>query len=183
MKLSTGTKSLLIGAHWPPHILMVALAWRWVFGQWPTKKEFAAICLHDVGYFGCKEMDGDDGTKHPELGACFADVLLGKQYGDLIRGHSMGYVVMTGGQVSKLYVADKLSHVFEPAWLYTLRTRLTGELEQYRARGPGGAARRDDETVSDEEWFRVVRCRMARGGLSAALPIIAPNNIGADRGR
>ena len=108
--MKIGTKSLLIGAHWPPHILMVILAWKWLYGTWPTWREFLAICIHDIGYIGVVEMDGPDGTMHPERGARIADTCLGAEYGALIRGHSKGYAEAVGVPLSKLYGPDKLSH-------------------------------------------------------------------------
>jgi hypothetical protein len=181
--VSVGTKSLLFGAHWPPHIAMVALAWRWLYGQWPTPKELAAICLHDIGYWGVEQMDGHDGTMHPWKGAKLADRFLGPEYGDLIRGHSKGYVGLENIALSKLYAADKLAVAFEPSWLYCLRTRLSGELQQYRECGPGGAKRLDEEGIGDRQWFRIIRARMIRGGLSHAITLLAPEGIGSARGR
>lgn len=172
--MTVGTKSLLLGAHWPPHVGMITLAWRWLYGHWPTPKEFLTICIHDIGYLGVKEMDGHDGTRHPELGAKIADALLGTPYGDLIRGHSKGYAESVGIPLSKLYGPDKLSHALECAALYCFRTRWTGELQQYRSTTHGCAPRKDDPSVADIDWFRITRARMARGGINAALEILAP---------
>jgi len=179
---TVGTWSLIAGAHWPPHYLAVALAWRWLYGAWPTWREALAIALHDIGYIGCKEMDGSDGTRHPELGGKIADFLLGKEYGDLIRGHSQGYADLAKVPTSKLYAVDKLAAVFESARFYAFRTSLTGELAQYRATSHGGAKRKDAQ-VSNVEWFRVIRCRMARGGLTAAINLLAPDGLGSVHGR
>jgi len=178
-----GTRSLLIGAHWPLHNVMVVLAWRWLYGSWPTLREMAAIGLHDVGYLGCREMDGPDGTMHPDVGATLGDRFLGRDMGDLIRGHSKGYAETVRVPLSRLYGPDKLSHAFEPVWLYVARTRLTGEIRQYRAVAHGCAPRNDDPSVSDHDWFRVVRSRMARGGIAAALDVLAPTGLGEHRGR
>lgn len=180
--MRTGTRSLLVGAHWPPHILAVTLAWRWLYGAWPTWREALAIVLHDIGYWGCEEMDGADGTLHPERGARLADRLLGREYGDLIRGHSKGYADHAGLPLSRLYAPDKLSHVFEVACFYCLRTRFTGELAQYRG-VLWGRPRHDDPEVSDAAWFRIIRARMARGGLEQAIRDIAPSKLGEHRGR
>lgn len=180
--LSVGTKSLLFGAHWPPHVLMVIVAWRWLYGAWPSWQECVTICLHDIGYLGVKEMDGADGTAHPERGARLARWLLGEGYDDLIRGHSKGYAELVGLPLSRLYAPDKLSHAFEFAACYTFRTRLTGELQQYRTT-IHGAARNDDLRISDKEWFRVIRARMARGGIAQAITQLAPNGLGEHRGR
>ena len=178
-----GTKSLLIGAHWPLHNGMVVLAWRWLYGTWPTLKELGAIALHDIGYLGVHEMDGADGLRHPAPGAYFADRLLGREYGDLIRGHSKGYADLMGIPLSKLYGPDKMSHVFESCRFYAWRTRLTGELAQYRAVDHGRAPRMDRADLSDEDWFLIVRARMARGGLNHVIDLLAPDGAGSHNGR
>ena len=185
MRISIGTRSLLFGAHYPPHILMVAAAWKWLYGSWPTWREMIAICLHDVGYFGCKEMDGPDGTMHPELGASIATRLLGQEYGNLIRGHSKGYSECFDPQLplSKLYGADKLSRAFEPLWWYAWRCRLTGEIAQYRSVSHGCTPRKDSPNTSDREWFRIIRMRMVRGGCDETIKMEAPNGLGEHRGR
>ena len=178
-----GTRSLLIGAHWPLHNLMVVAAWRYLYGSWPTWRELVAIGLHDLGYLGCREMDGPDGTMHPEAGARLADRMLGREYGDLIRGHSKGYAETIGVPLSRLYGPDKCSHAFESVRCYVLRTRLTGEIRQYRATTHGCAPRNDAPAVTDHEWFRVVRNRMIRGGTEAAVKAQAPDGLGLHRGR
>lgn len=175
--MTVGTKSLLIGAHWPPHMLMVVLAWKWLYGTWPSLKEMAAIAIHDIGYVGCKDMDGEQGNDHPELGAKIADHFLGVKYGDLIRGHSKGYARSKGYELSKLYGPDKLSHAFEPLWLYPIRTRLTSELRQYRYTNHG-VVRQDDPTVSDKEWFRAIRMLMALSGIQQTIDASVPKGFG-----
>jgi len=185
--VTVGTKSLLFGAHWPPHLLMVTFAWRWLYGSWPSMKELGCICLHDIGYFGSPNMDGKDtrreGLYHPEMGAKIADWLFGKEYGDLIRGHSKGYANRIDLPLSRLYGPDKLSHSMEMAWCYVLRTRMTGELAMYRAADHGCAPRNDDPTVTDREWFRIIRARMARGGLNYFVEKIVPDGFGSSNGR
>lgn len=178
---AVGTKSLLFGAHWPPHVAATALAWRWLYGRWPTWREAVAIAVHDVGYLGCREMDGEDGVRHPELGARIAGALLGREYADLVRGHSKGYAELAGVPLSRLYAADKLAIAFEPAWLYLRRTRATGELAQYRTQNRGHA--RKDTDAPDEVWFRVVRARMVRGAMNYAIATLAPDGLGEARGR
>jgi hypothetical protein len=84
--------------------------------------------------------------------------------------------------LSKLYPPDKLSHAFEYARCYTFRTRLTGELRQYRT-NLWNSARHNDWSVSDVDWFHVVRARMVKGGLAHAISILAPDGLGEHRGR
>jgi hypothetical protein len=69
VKTSVGTKSLLFGVHqviWHPWTVL--RAWRKLYGR-PAWWEFVAIALHDVGYWGCPDMDGDIGQRHPVKGA------------------------------------------------------------------------------------------------------------------
>lgn len=169
--ISVGTKSLLIGAHWPLHLVQVALAWRWIYGAWPTWKEGIAIALHDIGYIGCKELDGPDGTRHPELGAVIAENLLGAEYGALVRGHSKGYADLVGVPLSKMYGADKAAHAFVWSRSYVLRTAITGELKQYRATGPGGRPRKAMELPATV-WFRMIRAWLVYDGVAHALSIM-----------
>ncbi len=68
--MNVGTKSLLWGVHqvvWHP--ITVALAWRQIEGRWPNWWQSVAIVLHDVGYWGCPNMDGEEGRQHPVRGA------------------------------------------------------------------------------------------------------------------
>jgi hypothetical protein len=37
-------------------MLMVVMAWKWLYGTWPSLKEMATIAIHDIGYVGCKEL-------------------------------------------------------------------------------------------------------------------------------
>jgi hypothetical protein len=67
--VTVGTKSLLFGVHqviWHPWTVL--RAWRKLYGR-PAWWEFVAIALHDVGYWGCPDMDGDIGQRHPVKGA------------------------------------------------------------------------------------------------------------------
>ncbi len=68
--MNTGTKSLLFGVHqfiWHPWT--VARAWRALYGSWPQWWEWVAIICHDLGYWGCTDMDGPSGRPHPIRGA------------------------------------------------------------------------------------------------------------------
>lgn len=181
--MNIGTKSLLFGAHWPLHNVAVALAWKWLYGTWPTVRELAAIALHDVGYVGCPEMDGPVGTTHPRLGAEIARHTLGEDMARLIEGHSKGFADAFGLPLSKLYGPDKCSHMFEPICWYVFRTRLTGELKMYRSMNHGASPRNNDPTVVDAEWFRIIRLRMARAGIEHAIKMTAPDGLGESQSK
>lgn len=154
--MTVGTKSLLFGVHafwWHP--IVVARAWRALYGRWPTLDEWVAIFVHDFGYFGCPEMDGPCGSQHPRLGARIArgvvlfysrdPVRAAIVYG-LIFGHSYSFAASHHAPVSALCAPDKYATCFEPWWWYWLRSTLSGELREYVANGPAG--------LSPKQWFR-----------------------------
>lgn len=71
--MKVGTKSLLFGVHqifWHP--LVVARAWRFLYGRWPGFYESIAIFFHDWGYWGCADIDGPEGKQHPHAGTQIA---------------------------------------------------------------------------------------------------------------
>ncbi len=65
--LSIGTKSLLYGAHqFALHPFFVACAWRKLYGRWPRDlRIWLAFLVHDLGYWGCPNLDGAEGKLHP----------------------------------------------------------------------------------------------------------------------
>lgn len=152
-----GTLSLLFGVHqvlWHPWT--VYRAWRALFGR-PTWREVICIILHDWGYWGSPNMDGEEGERHPELGAKLAGKLLGPSYHDLVLLHSRHYAKHRGLQPSKLCWADKLSICYDPKWFYLLRARLTGEIAEYRQI----SSHLLPLTASHSAWFDWMRSLMA----------------------
>jgi len=149
--MRVGTKSLLFGVHqfiWHP--FTVYLAWTEKYGR-PTLKETLCIIVHDWGYWGMPNMDGEEGVKHPDRGALIAKKLLGEDYFMMCIAHSRDYSKRYGVEPSKLCWADKLSIKYDPKWFYLLRARLSGELKEYRSR-----SHREGEvhiTEPDSVWF------------------------------
>lgn len=144
-----GTRSLLFGVHqflWHPWT--VYRAWRYLYGK-PSWREVVCIFLHDLGYFGKPNMDGEEGGRHPEVGARIAGRLFGDEYRKLVLYHSRHYANLQGELPSKLCWADKLSIAFDPKWFYLLRARCTGEIKEYRANGSSFVA----VSMSDSQWF------------------------------
>ena len=139
--MNVGTKSLLFGIHqfiWHP--VTVVLAWQAIYKRWPAWWELVAIVLHDVGYWGCSDMDGPSGRPHPLKGAALTRkvvLFLSGNYGlardahALALGHSRFYAAEAGIPLSKLFIADKMSVLFEPSWFYLLRAQLSRELPEY----------------------------------------------------
>lgn len=149
-----GTKSLLFGVHqflWHPWT--VARAWRHIYGRWPNIDEAICIFVHDWGYWGCANMDGEQGKRHPEAGAAWAFILVffrhwlcfrsnevAGEYADLAESltlfHSSHYANRHREPPSPLYLPDKVSILFEPRWWYLLRARLSGEVYEYVENSP-----------------------------------------------
>lgn len=159
-----GTKSILFGVHqflWHP--ITVLLAWRRLYGVWPCWDELIVIVFHDVGYWGLPNMDGPEGKAHPLKGARAAGRIVG-----LLRGrkfcwwtyllavcHSRDYAKVEGVEVSRLYAADKCSILFDPAWFYILRARLSGEIHEFKARALTSGHSLPGAT--DKEWYTFYR--------------------------
>lgn len=79
--LPVGSRSLLFGVHqfiWHP--ITVAVAWRKLYGKWPTFIESFCILVHDWGYWGCAEMDGEQGKQHPMRGSWIASRWAARYY-------------------------------------------------------------------------------------------------------
>lgn len=142
MKL--GTKSVLFGVHafWY-HQATVALAWRKFYGHWPDLAGWIAIAFHDLGYWGCSDIDGPEGRLHPGRSAKLAATFFYFAPGHiwprgqwLILGHSKHYARLWGMPLSDLYVPDKVSVLFDPCWFYLLRGLASGEIWEFVQRGP-----------------------------------------------
>jgi hypothetical protein len=152
-KMNVGTKSLLFGVHqfiWHP--ITVLLAWIELYGR-PTWKELVCIIIHDWGYWGKPNMDGAEGSSHPEKGAKIAANLLGIHYWRLVLYHSRHYAREYEQEPSKLCWADKLSIIYDPWWFYLPRAWLSGELQEYREK----AVEFIPLEASHREWLRWVK--------------------------
>lgn len=147
--MKIGTRSLLYGCHqffWHP--LTVALAYRKLFREWPDFAGWLCVIFHDVGYWGCPEIDGPKGKLHPMKGALIVGTLV--KWWNQMRGHKEFSAVLIGGNAalrsllhsrsialdnkvepSDICWADKYSLFYEPEWFYLLRTSLSGELEEF----------------------------------------------------
>ena len=132
-----GTRSLLYGAHCIPiHFLMVALAWWRIYGAPYDPRLWCAFLVHDLGYFGCSDMDGPEGELHPALGCRIMGRLFGRSWGVFTAAHSRFYARLLGVEPSLLCAADKLATALEPWWLYLPRVWASGELQYYMDGGP-----------------------------------------------
>lgn len=183
--MKVGTKSLLFGVHQVfIHPLFVLISWFKLYGR-PTWRELVCIIIHDWGYFGCPNMDGHEGKRHPEKGAMIALKLFGPDYHDLVLYHSRHYSRANGVEPSKLCWADKLSIQYEPWWLYLPRAWASGELFEYRLLAAGLNTSKlkigfcfVPMSASHCEWYRWVQDRLIKLGTEQrgdAVPYINPS--------
>ncbi len=129
----------MYGAHqFLLHPLFVALAWWKLFGFPKDIRLWVAFFVHDIGYWGCPNMDGYEGQRHPELGAYLMGKLFGQEWASFTARHSRSYAKLERLPVSGLCAADKLVMAIEPRCLYCLRVRLTGEWREYAEVGGYG---------------------------------------------
>lgn len=136
-----GTKSLLYGAHafWL-HPWFVAWAWKRLYGFPFDPRLWVAFIVHDWGYWSKKAMDDADGETHPIVGARIMAWLFGDAWGEFCLLHSRWFAKRLHKQHSRLCVADKLSIVLTPSWLYLPMVKATGELDEYM-----GKAKRENK--------------------------------------
>jgi len=133
-----GTKSVLFGAHcFFLHPWFVAWAW-WKLYSFPwDPRLWVAFFVHDLGYWGMQNMDGDDeGELHPYFGAIIMRNLFdrtGSYWFKFTLYHSRFLAKKLNEQFSPLCVADKLAICLTPAWLYLPLVNLTGEIKEYMA--------------------------------------------------
>jgi hypothetical protein len=167
--MRTGTKSLLFGVHqFFIHPVTVAVAWRRLFGKWPSWQEGVCIVIHDWGYWGKDNMDDKDGERHPEFGARLAHRLLdgwserSMVYHDLCLYHSRHYARNVGAEPSLLCWADKTSILCEAWWTYLPRAWASGELAEYRRNAADAGILPLGN--SHRQWFALMRDRLGKLG-------------------
>lgn len=144
--MKIGTKSLLFGVHqclWHP--FTVWLAWIRVHRRLPGFVTCLCILLHDVGYWGCDNLDGPQGKRHPYRGARYVRNIVRFLTGSLVKSdaaydlciyHSSSVAYLDGRTPSPLYLPDKVSILCEPGWFYMFRAWLSGELSEYVDNSP-----------------------------------------------
>ncbi len=150
--MKTGTKSLLFGVHqvaWHP--ITVLLAWIELYGL-PSWKELICIIIHDWGYWGKPNMDGQEGADHPFFAARLAKKYLGYDEYMLCLLHSRHLSYSMGLTPSRLCYADKLSLKYDPWWFYLPRAWSSGELLEYRRNAERNGFVSGEKT--HREWFK-----------------------------
>lgn len=142
-----GTRSLLVGGHqFLIHPVACALAWRQLYGSWPTALPYwVAFLVHDWGYWGLTNMDGEEGKNHPERGGdimawlfdptaqdIFDDRLV--SWAEFTWAHSRSYQRQYHLSPSRLMHADKRATGMLPVWLLGLLYWASGESVEFRDR-------------------------------------------------
>ena len=133
--MTTGTKTVLFGTHqFLIHPVFVLLAWLILYRRFPKFYELCAIVTHDLGYWGCPNVDGGEGEQHPERVAQWWRKHF-NGFGELVAnevlGHSRFYSKLKGLPLSPLFRADKLAPTLYPRWMYLLMGTLSGEIAEY----------------------------------------------------
>ncbi len=162
-RLSKGTRNLLFGEHQLVlHSLFVARAWWKLFGFPRDIRLWVCFFLHDVGYFGCTDIDGDTGRTHPELGAQIVHWLFDKKgkseywfvqppvWYEFCLYHSRYYAKKEDHPISALALADKMAFVITPWWVFLPLARLSGGIREY-------LKLYDHNTTDLWEWHRKAR--------------------------
>lgn len=160
--MKIGTRSVLFGAHcFFLHPFFVAAGWWKLYGfrrvsigqverrayiggmrityiadvstsLWDPRLWFAFF-LHDIGYWGSPNMDGDVGRAHPYRGARLMADAFGSVWHDFMLYHSRSIARQHRREPSALCHADKLAYPLTPRWLYLAQVNATGEIDEYMA--------------------------------------------------
>lgn len=161
-----GTKSVLFGAHcFFLHPWFVALAWWRLYGFPSDPRLWVAFFVHDIGYLGKPNMDGEEGETHPILGAKIMEVFGGKWVGFCLY-HSRFFAKKYGEKPSPLCMADKMATCMTPWWLYLPLVNLTGEIREYMAlsvqNGNTKYAFMSIDHKSQRQWFSNMQAYMKK---------------------
>lgn len=181
--MTVGTKSVLFGAHafWL-HPWFVAWAWWQLYGFPWDPRLWVAFFVHDLGYLGKPNMDGDEGEQHPAFGARLMARLFDRRelasqpqvciclrppyaqkptmlgtWGVFCLLHSRYFAKRHTLKPSRLCIADKLALALTPAWLYLPMVRVTGEIHEYMAQAHYRI--KGNEAVSEDEKRRLTSGR------------------------
>lgn len=149
--MKMGTKSVLFGAHcFFLHPWFVAAGWLRLYGFRTVACQSTGVStgifdprlwlcffVHDIGYIGKPNMDGEEGEQHPFLGAAIVGALCrSREWADFCLLHSRFLARREHQEPSLFCWADKYAIALTPSWLYIPLTRLTGELKEYMEINP-----------------------------------------------
>lgn len=113
---------------------MVLVAWIRLYRKLPGFWEFICILIHDWGYWGKDNLDGEEGEDHPRFAAELIHAITGNHYyWELCMFHSRFQAQKYRGDPSKLCLADKWGVAMLPTCVWVIMGRWTGEIEEYRS--------------------------------------------------
>jgi hypothetical protein len=166
--MTIGTKSVLFGIHNPIiHGFFVFLAWWRLYGFPYNPKLWLCFLLHDIGYWGCRDLDGIRGKLHPYRGANLISLLCDSYEGWAFKKpskspwyyqslyHSRYLAGINNSPPSRLCMADKAATIMTPVWLYLFIGKLTGEIYYYMD------ADKHRQHMDCEEWLVDIRRNLA----------------------
>lgn len=168
--MKIGTKTVLFGVHqFILHPLLVARAWKKIYGKYPRDyRTWIAFFLHDLGYIGCKTIDGKDGKLHPLFAAKIMSALFdgnskNKYWYNFCAGHSRSLARKLNIKPSELCAPDKLSINMYPIWLYLFLSNLSGEIDEYMYHADTEDGRKVGiVTTSQKDWLISTRIYMEK---------------------
>lgn len=132
--MKIGTKTILFGIHqFLLHPLTLAYCWGIMY-EWAdllSPKLWITFFVHDIGYWGKTNLDGEEGERHPEVGARIMTRVGGKVWGQFSLYHSRFYAKRDRQTHSLLCQPDKLTYIVTPRWLYKILSHLSGEIHEY----------------------------------------------------
>ena len=130
--MTIGTRSVLYGAHcFFLHPFFVAWGWTKLYGFPWDPRLWIAFFVHDLGYIGKPNMDGEEGERHVFVGGMICQRLFGREWFDFCVLHSRFIAQTWDREPSRLCYADKLAIILTPKWLYMPMVHWTGEVEEY----------------------------------------------------
>lgn len=175
-RLPIGTRSVLLGAHcFLIHPFFVALGWWYLYGFPWDPRLWVAFFVHDLGYFGKHDIDGEEGQSHPVTGAHIMNILFdrGSHFHDLgpdprwfyfCLYHSRYFCRLNGVQPSRLCAADEMACALTPWWLFLPMTRISGELSGYIALSEKRAAGGEPvfypartSSIPEKHWYFTIQ--------------------------
>jgi len=131
--MEIGSRSLLFGCHQIfIHPLFTLIGWVRLYGWSSINLQILlAIFFHDWGYWGCKFMDGYDGSIHPFRYPLFLLRLKLNTTIEEITWHSRHLSATFDQRPSRLCWADKLGLITMPSMLWALLAYASGEGWEY----------------------------------------------------
>ena len=170
--MKIGTKSLLFGCHqFVLHPVYTYVAWRKLYNEFPSLGETVAIIIHDWGYWGKSNLDGEEGERHPEWAHNFFHKISSiytkiptkyysndrfwyfERLANLCLYHSRFYAKKFEQEPSKLCWADKYGTTLYGKHLWSFLATISGELKEYMTNDKYEIYYKGAENDGKFKWF------------------------------